>query len=116
MSEHVRERALPFSAGEEHELVIAVPHVTKLVLSYRLLKRIASIVVALGLFVFSLQLMKRGATGLTPILDFLSVHSAVNYLGFGWINAYLLAAVRPLRPSRSRSSARTCSATRRRTS
>lgn len=96
MTDDVRGRVLPSLASEEHELVIAVPHVTKLVLSYRLLKRIAAIAIALGLFVLSLQLMKRGATGLTPILDFLSVHSAVNYLGFGWINAYLLGSGSPV--------------------
>ena len=48
MTDHVQGRALPLSAGDEHELVIAVPHVTKLVLSYRLLRRFASITVALG--------------------------------------------------------------------
>jgi solute carrier family 34 (sodium-dependent phosphate cotransporter) len=96
VTDGARERALPFSAGDGHELVIAVPHVTKLVLSYRLLRRLASIIFALGLFVLSLQLMKRGATGITPILDFLSVHSAVNYLGFGWLNAYLLGSGSPV--------------------
>jgi Na+/phosphate symporter len=96
VTDDVRGRVLPSLASEEHELVIALPHVTKLVLSYRLLKRIAAIAIALGLFVLSLQLMKRGATGLTPILDFLSVHSAVNYLGFGWINAYLLGSGSPV--------------------
>jgi Na+/phosphate symporter len=95
VTDHVRERALPRLA-EGDELVIAVPHVTRLVLSYRLLKRLASIVVALALFVLSLQLMKRGATGITPILDFLSVHSAVNYLGFGWIDAYVLGSGSPV--------------------
>jgi Na+/phosphate symporter len=95
VTDHVGERALPRLA-EGDELVIAVPHVTRLVLSYRLLKRLASIVVALALFVLSLQLMKRGATGITPILDFLSVHSAVNYLGFGWINAYVLGSGSPV--------------------
>lgn len=96
MTDHVQGRALPFAAGDEHELVIAVPHVTKLALSYRLLKRLATVGVALGLFVLSLQLMKRGATGITPILDVLSVHSAVNYLGFGWLNAYLLGSGSPV--------------------
>ena len=96
MTDHVQGRALPLSAGDEHELVIAVPHVTRLVLSYRLVRRFASIVVALALFVLSLQLMKRGATGITPILDFLSVHSAVNYLGFGWLNAYVLGSGSPV--------------------
>lgn len=95
MTDHARERALPRLA-EGDELVIAVPHVPRLVLSYRLLKRFASVVLALVLFVLSLQLMKRGATGITPILDFLSVHSAVNYLGFGWLNAYLLGSGSPV--------------------
>src|ERR1700694_1680822 len=65
-------------------------------LGYRTLKRFVSVAVALGLFILSLQLMKRGATGITPILDKLTVHTAVNYLGFGWISAYLLGSGSPV--------------------
>jgi hypothetical protein len=54
------------------------------------------IALALGLFVLSLQLMKRGATGLNPVIDALQVHGAVNYIGFGWISAYVLGSGSPV--------------------
>ena len=90
-----RERALPVP-GDEHAAALAVPRFPKLLFSYRLLRRLATLAIALGLFVLSLQLMKRGATGLTPILDGLTVDTAVNYLGFGWISAYLLGSGSPV--------------------
>ncbi len=40
--------------------------------------------------------MKRGATGLNPVLDALSVDTSINYLGFGWISAYLLGSGSPV--------------------
>ncbi len=97
----VCEHALPAAAGEEHGLrdrqgALSVPHVPKLALSYRMLRRALGIAFALGLFVLSLQLMKRGATGLSPILDALSVSGSVNYLGFGWVSAYLLGSGSPV--------------------
>ncbi len=92
------------TAGRLHETTLVTPlpaeaapvHAPRLLLSYRLLKRLLSVVIALGLFVLSLQLMKRGATGITPILDGLTVHSSVNYLGFGWLSAYLLGSGSPV--------------------
>lgn len=92
----VRQRALTAAPADEGELALAVPRVPALVLSYRLLRRLASVAVALGLFILSLQLMKRGATGLTPVLDALSVRGAVNYIGFGWLDAYLLGSGSPV--------------------
>jgi Na+/phosphate symporter len=70
--------------------------IPRLIVSYRLLRRVLSIAFALGLFILSLQLMKRGATGITPILDGLTVSSSVNYLGFGWLSAYLLGSGSPV--------------------
>ncbi|MBI5284145.1 MAG: hypothetical protein HY874_03540 [Chloroflexi bacterium] len=86
-------------AAHEHDAPegkLAGPHLTRLAVTVRALKRASSITIALALFVLSLQLMKRGATGVTPILDALSVHSSVNYIGFGWINAYLLGSGSPV--------------------
>lgn len=91
-----RECALPQPASDEREPVLGAPRFLKLLLSYRLLPRLATLAFALGMFVFSLQLMKRGATGLTPILDGLTVDTAVNYLGFGWISAYVLGSGSPV--------------------
>jgi Na+/phosphate symporter len=87
------EPALPVAARDAAGVAVRVP---RLVLSYRLLRRLLSIVFALGLFVLSLQRRKRGATGITPILDGLTVHSSANYLGFGWLSAYLLGSGSPV--------------------
>ena len=88
--------ALPLPAADEHDVAVRVPRFPRLALSYRLLKRLLTLAIALGLFVLSLQLMKRGATGITPILDGLTVDTAVNYLGFGWVSAYLLGSGSPV--------------------
>jgi Na+/phosphate symporter len=91
------EQALP-GAHEalSPETLVAVPPVPKLTVSYRLARRTLSGVFALGLFILSLQLMKRGATALNPIIDSLHVHGSVNYIGFGWISAYLLGSGSPV--------------------
>ena len=68
----------------------------KLQFGCQLLRRLTAVAFALGLFILSLQLMKRGATGLTPVLDKLTVHTAVNYLGFGWLSAYALGSGSPV--------------------
>ena len=90
------QRALPVTVADEAELALAVPRFPRLALSYRLLRRAAAIAIALGLFVLSLQLMKRGATGLQPVIDALSVHGSINYIGFGWISAYVLGSGSPV--------------------
>ncbi len=91
-----REGAIPLPAGDEIDGVIVASRFPRLALSYRLLKRLLSLSIALALFILSLQLMKRGATGITPILDGLTVDTAVNYLGFGWVSAYLLGSGSPV--------------------
>jgi sodium-dependent phosphate cotransporter len=84
------------AVARDGDLALPAARVPTLVLSYRLARRLASVSVALALFILSLQLMKRGATGITPILDALSVHGAVNYIGFGWLNAYILGSGSPV--------------------
>ena len=91
-----REGSPPVTAPEEGEPSGSIRHFRRLQLGYRLLRRASVISFALVLFIFSLQLMKRGATGLTPILDGLAVQTAVNYLGFGWLSAYLLGSGSPV--------------------
>ena len=89
-----REAALV--VAPEHDIALPVPHVPRLASGYKAAARTASIALALALFILSLQLMKRGATGLTPILDGLSVDTSINYLGFGWLSAYLLGSGSPV--------------------
>ncbi len=68
----------------------------RLTVSYRVLRRSLAIAIALALFILSLQLMKRGAAGLTPIIDALGVHGSINYIGFGWLSAYVLGSGSPV--------------------
>src|SRR3990170_5293024 len=51
--------------------------------------RAAYVVVALGLFVLSLELLKSGAGGLKPVLTGISADGAAGLLGFGWLGSYL---------------------------
>ena len=88
-------------AGAEHSVAhLTLPGVRpKLLRRHALLRglsRLAWSVAALAIFILSLQFMKRGATGIGPILDALSVHGAVNYLGFGWLDAYFLGSGSPV--------------------
>jgi len=94
MTEHVQKAAFrAHAAPSEEEQLLHVPiHLT----GYRALRRSAALVTALAVFILSLQLMKRGATGITPILDGLNVAGAGNYVGFGWLNAYVLGSGSPV--------------------
>src|SRR3989304_1361306 len=47
--------------------------------------RAAYVVIALGLFVLSLELLKSGAGGLKPVLTGISADGAAGLLGFGWL-------------------------------
>ncbi len=93
MTDPARDAAM---TATERDLALPLPRVSALYVSVRLLRRVVAIAIALALFILSLQLMKRGATGITPVLDFLSVDTAVNYLGFGWLNAYILGSGSPV--------------------
>jgi len=94
VSGHARETALAAQPAEAEPLASTLPAALRH--SLHAARRLASIAFALALFVLSLQLMKRGATGLQPILNALTVHSSVNYLGFGWLSAYVLGSGSPV--------------------
>ena len=94
MTEHAQKAAFrAHAAPADEEQLLRVPlHLT----GFRALRRSGVLSVALATFILSLQLMKRGATGITPILDGLNVSGAVNYVGFGWLNAYILGSGSPV--------------------
>ncbi len=94
MTEHAQKAAFrAHAAPADEEQLLRVPlHLT----GFRALRRSGVLFVALATFILSLQLMKRGATGITPILDGLNVSGAVNYVGFGWLNAYILGSGSPV--------------------
>ncbi|MEE8370135.1 MAG: hypothetical protein V3S00_05135, partial [Dehalococcoidia bacterium] len=48
------------------------------------------------LFVLALELLKRGATGIEPILSAVSADGALNLLGFGWAGAYAVMSGSPV--------------------
>lgn len=53
-------------------------------------------VAGLFLFVFALELMKRGAGGLKPVLNGVSADGVLNLLGFGWAGAYAVMSGSPV--------------------
>lgn len=58
--------------------------------------RLIFALVALGLFVLALEVLKRGAEGVTPVLERLSADGALNVFGFGWLGAYVLLSGSPV--------------------
>jgi Na+/phosphate symporter len=50
----------------------------------------------IALFIFALQVIKTGASGLVPLLDGLSVSGPANALGFGWLMAYVVLSGSPV--------------------
>ena len=58
--------------------------------------RLAAVVVGLFLFVLSLELLKRGAGGIAPLLRGLGVSGMAGGLGVGWIAACLLLSGSPV--------------------
>ena len=53
-------------------------------------------VAGIALFIFALQVVKAGASGLVPLLDNLQVSGPVNALGFGWLMAYVVLSGSPV--------------------
>lgn len=60
-------------------------------------RTLASAALAMFLFVLALELLKRGARPLAPVLtDVLGIRNAVNTLGFGWLVAYAVLSGSPV--------------------
>ncbi len=58
--------------------------------------RVAYVVLALGLFVMALELLKSGASGLISLLERLSIDGPLNLFGFGWLGAYAALSGSPV--------------------
>lgn len=58
--------------------------------------RAVYVIGALLLFVFALEVLKAGATGVGPILTTLSADGFANLLGFGWLGAYVALSGSPV--------------------
>lgn len=60
------------------------------------LMRLAFGLAALWLFAIALQLIRTGASGLQPLLDFASIGGVTGHLGFGWFGSYVLLSGSPV--------------------
>lgn len=58
--------------------------------------RAFTVVAALWLFIIALQLIKSGATGLSPVLDSASADGIAGHLGFGWFGSYVVMSGSPV--------------------
>ena len=56
----------------------------------------AYVIVALALFVLSLELLKSGASGAASLLARLAADGPVNLFGFGWLGSYLMLSGSPV--------------------
>jgi sodium-dependent phosphate cotransporter len=59
-------------------------------------RRAFAVLAAVLLFILALKLIQAGAGGLRPVLDALSVDTAVSSLGFGWLGAYIVLSGSPV--------------------
>src|SRR5918998_18758 len=61
------------------------------------LRKLLIAVVAILLFILALELLKKGAGGLGPLLkESLGIRNAANTLGFGWLFAYVVLSGSPV--------------------
>src|SRR3972149_2909455 len=59
-------------------------------------RKVGIFLLALFLFILSIQLLKSGAKALVPFVSGLAVKNAVNALGFGWLFAYVALSGSPV--------------------
>jgi solute carrier family 34 (sodium-dependent phosphate cotransporter) len=91
----VQERALPAQGEHASEQQAHVPKAAWRIVAavgYRSLLVLA----ALAVFIFALEILKAGAGGLSPILEYLDVTGTANVLGFGWFGSYLVLSGSPV--------------------
>jgi len=62
----------------------------------RYAQRIALAIAGVLIFILALWLLKKGASGLRPLMDHLQVSGMVNTLGFGWLMAYVVLSGSPV--------------------
>jgi sodium-dependent phosphate cotransporter len=62
----------------------------------RYAQRMALAIAGVLVFILALWLLKRGASGLRPLMDHLQVSGLVNALGFGWLMAYVVLSGSPV--------------------
>lgn len=58
--------------------------------------RAVYVVAALAIFVFALQTLKAGASGLKPILESIDAQGTLNAVGFGWLGSYIVLSGSPV--------------------
>ncbi len=91
----VREGALPLPEhGTVHEHVHAPAPVWRIAAGVAL--RVVYVVAALAIFIFALQCVRAGASGLKPILNTIDAHGTANIVGFGWLGSYVVLSGSPV--------------------
>ena len=91
-----REVALPAPDGiAEGQRMAGAPRPVWRIAAAVLL-RAAYVVAALAVFIFALQTLRAGASGLRPILDDFDLHGTANSVGFGWLGAYIVLSGSPV--------------------
>jgi Na+/phosphate symporter len=91
-----REAALPVPdhlAEGEHRITVPQP-VWRVAASAAL--RAAYVIAALAVFIFALQVLRAGASGLRPILDQFDLQGTPNIVGFGWLGSYAVLSGSPV--------------------
>jgi Na+/phosphate symporter len=93
---HAREAALPMPdhpAEGDHALHVPRP-------AWRVAASIAVravyVVAALAIFIFALQCVRAGSSGLRPILDAIDAQGTANIVGFGWLGSYAVLSGSPV--------------------
>ena len=61
--------------------------------------RAVIVAASVWLFVVALQLIKAGAGGLRPVLDWLSADGVAGHLGVGWLGSYAVLSGSPVAAS-----------------
>lgn len=87
----------PFAVAEPETTSAEIPAAPRPTWIPGWLKKSIIAIVAIALFILALELLKRGAGPLGPVLkDVLGIKNATNTLGFGWLVAYAVLSGSPV--------------------
>src|SRR3990172_4581457 len=65
-------------------------------MTWKRLRKLALAMAGIVVFIFALELLKRGASGLGPLLTSLKVEGLKDTVAFGWLIAYLVLSGSPV--------------------
>jgi Na+/phosphate symporter len=88
-----REAALPLHDPTAQHVAVPQP-AWRLAASVAL--RAIYVIAALAIFIFALQSLRAGASGLKPLLDDFNLEGTANIVGFGWLGSYIVLSGSPV--------------------